>query len=396
MLPAFAVFLAGYMLSQFFRSFLAVIAPDLSAELSLSAADLGIVSGAWFAAFALAQFPVGWALDRIGPRRTITFMMLPAAIGALIFARATTTWHCVVAMALIGIGCAPIYMSALYVFGRTLRPERFALFASWLLALGTSGNLLATTPLAIAAHHLGWRGTFLALTGICLAVTGLAWVIVRDVAASSQSIPRQSALSELGSIVATRRLWPIFPLVLVSYAVVAGERGLWMGPFLADVHGLDAVARGNAALIMAIAMSLGAFAYGPLDQWLGTRKWVVVAGTAITALGFVLLGTVSGADVVCVIILLAVIGAAGMTYAVLMAHGRQFIPEHLLGRGLTFLNFLFMGGISGLQWISGRYVDAAKAAGVPAPQIYAQLHLSFAAVLIVALAIYAWSHDRKL
>src|SRR5262245_11407715 len=114
----FAVFILAYTLSQFYRSFLAVIAPEISAELKLSAADLGTRSAVWFAAFALAQLPVGWALDHIGPRRTLPALMMAAVAGALLFAAARAGWHCTVAMGLIGLGCSPVFMGALYVFGR--------------------------------------------------------------------------------------------------------------------------------------------------------------------------------------------------------------------------------------------------------------------------------------
>ena len=93
-------------------------------------------------------------------------------------------------------------------------------------------------------------------------------------------------------IVAIRQLWPLLPLTAVGYSVVLAERGLWAGPYFASVHGLDPVARGNALLLMAAAMSAGALIYGPLDRLLGTRKWVVAAGSAATAAGFLVLGLV--------------------------------------------------------------------------------------------------------
>jgi hypothetical protein len=43
-------------------------------------------------------------------------------------------------------------------------------------------------------------------------------------------------------------------------------------------------------------------------------------------------------------VLFAAIGAVGFTYAVLMAHARIFLPAHLLGRGMTAVNFLFISG----------------------------------------------------
>ncbi|KTF07683.1 major facilitator transporter, partial [marine sediment metagenome] len=67
-MPAYSAGLAslvlGYMLSQFYRAFLAVLAPTLRDQLGATAGDLALSSGLWFIAFALMQLPVGAALDR--------------------------------------------------------------------------------------------------------------------------------------------------------------------------------------------------------------------------------------------------------------------------------------------------------------------------------------------
>ncbi len=63
-----AALILAYVLSQFYRAFLAVLSPVLKADLGLTADDLAAASGLWFLAFALMQIPVGEALDRIGPR----------------------------------------------------------------------------------------------------------------------------------------------------------------------------------------------------------------------------------------------------------------------------------------------------------------------------------------
>ena len=144
----FLTFLVAYVLSQFYRSFLAVIAPELAVELSLSPQALGNLHALWILGFVATQFPVGWALDTAGPRRTVSLQMLLAVAGALLFAAAGSAAVLNIAMLLIGAGCGSIYMGAIYLFGRTAAPQRFALLCSWLLGLGTAGNLLAASPLA--------------------------------------------------------------------------------------------------------------------------------------------------------------------------------------------------------------------------------------------------------
>ncbi len=394
----FAVFLVGYTLSQFYRSFLAVVAPDLARELTLSAADLGNISAAWFAAFALSQIPVGVALDRLGPRRSITAGLLIASVGAALLGRAHSAFDGIAAMALIGVGCAPIYMGALYAFGRTYPPHRFALLSSWMIGLGSVGNLLGATPLAYASAALGWRNAFLAIAAATLAAAVVTALLVRDpppVAPRAGAPASGGWIGELWSIVSIRALWPLMPLILVSYAIVVAERGLWIGPFLADVWGLDAVERGHIALLMGIAMSAGAMTYGPLDHWLGSRKWVVLPGSVVTGLALIALAVAGKPSIATATALLAVIGGIGLTYGVLMAHARPLFPDHLLGRGITFCNLLFIGGASLLQPISGRYMDAMKAAGLPAADAYSRLHMAFGLIMLAATAVYAFSHEKR-
>lgn len=378
---AFLTFLAAYVLSQFYRSFLAVIAPELANELALDPQALGNLQAYWIAGFVAMQLPVGWALDRLGPRRTISILMLAAVAGALLFARARSAFDLNIAMALIGIGCSAIYMGAIYVFGRINRPEQFALLCSWLLGIGAAGNLLAASPLAWAAASIGWRGAMLAMAGLTLLSALSVLALIRD----PPRIGSSGFFSGITGILTLRALWPLLPLALVSYSVVLALRGLWAGPYFTDVHGLSAVERGHALLAMAAAMSAGAMIYGPLDRILGTRKWVVVGGSTVTAACFLALGLASP-SLTSAILLTAVLGAFGMTYGVLMAHGRSFVPDHLLGRGITLLNILLIGGTGLLQPISGALMNAGGS--------YQMLFALFGLMLAAATAVYLLSKER--
>lgn len=391
-MQTFLVLLFAYTLSQFYRAFLAVIAPELSAELSFGAADLGAMSAVWFWVFAASQFVVGWALDRFGPRRTMALLMLAAVAGATLLAQANDRSDCLVGMGLIGLGCSPIYMGSLYLFGRTFPSDRFAFLSSILLGLGSAGNLLGATPLAWAAGAIGWRATFLLIAGLTAISACLVYVVLRD-PPQAPSGKQATFLAGLREIAAIRALWPLVPITLTSYAVILAERGLWVGPYLADVHGLEPVMRGNVVLLMAAAMSAGALAFGPLDRMLSSRKWIVGITTGLTAVGFAGLAQVPAGAIAWSALLLAAIGGIGMSYAVLMAHARAFFPDHVLGRGITTMNFVFFAGAGVLQAASGVWLANLQAAGIASTAIYGQLHLSFALLLVVSLVIYVFSTE---
>ena len=75
-------------ISQFYRTTLAAIAPELMHELTLSAGELGLASSAFFLAFAAMQIPVGMLLDRFGPRRTVPSLLILAVTGAITISQA--------------------------------------------------------------------------------------------------------------------------------------------------------------------------------------------------------------------------------------------------------------------------------------------------------------------
>ncbi|MFO1149823.1 MAG: MFS transporter [Alsobacter sp.] len=392
---AFLVLLFAYLLSQFFRAFLAIISIELATELKLDAAQLGWISAIWFATFALAQFPVGVALDRFGPRRTMGLTMLAALAGAVLFATATSFPGCLAAMGLIGVGCAPVFMGSLYFFGRTEPPARFAMLASLMIGFGTLGNLAGAAPLATAVAAFGWRASMGGIAALTALATLAVLLFLRDPPPAERQAHETGGFVEgLSAILAMRPLWFLLPLVASSYAVLIAVRSLWIAPFFGQVHHYDAAARGNAALAMAAAMSAGALAYGPIERWTGSPKVTTLAGTLVTGAGFLALAAWGADSAPLAVALLSLIGAAGMTYGILMAHARVFFPASLLGRGVTFVNFVFIGSAGVLQALSGRLVQAGADEGRAPAAVFSELHLIFGLLLLASAAAYAFAPAR--
>lgn len=391
MRAGFAILLAGYVLSQFYRAFLPVMTPVLTADIGATAEQLSRASGLWFLTFAVMQLPVGWALDHVGPRRTIaTLLAAGGGGGAALFAVAGAAWQVQAAMVLLGAGCAPVLMGTYFIIAKTFSARVFGTLAGAVIGFGSLGNLAGSLPMAWAVESFGWRETLWGLAAVTLLVAGLILILVRDPAAEEHHAGQRGSVLTLLRMPA---LWAIFPLMFVNYAPAAGLRGLWAGPYLADIFGQDAKGIGMVTLAMGLAMIVGNFAYGPLDRVFRTRKWVVFWGNIGSALTLFGLWVMPAGSLWVATLLIAAAGLFGASFPLIMAHARSFFPAHLTGRGVTLLNLFGIGGVGAFQFSSGWVFEASQRAGDPVAG-YRALFLFFAVPVLAGTLLYLFSRDR--
>ena len=177
-LRLYAGFAAAYLLSYVYRTVNAVISPDLSADLGISASSLGLLTSAYFLAFAATQLPAGMLLDRYGPRRVEPVLLTVGGCGALAFAASDNLTGLALARALIGAGSAVCLMAPLKAIATWYPPERQPSLGGWMMFAGGVGALISTTPVAAALDVVSWRTIFVVLAIATLTVAvAVGWVV---------------------------------------------------------------------------------------------------------------------------------------------------------------------------------------------------------------------------
>ena len=383
----FLPFAAGYYLSYLLRTVNAVIAPELTRELSLAAADLGLLTSAYLLAFAAFQIPLGLLLDRYGPRRVEAGLLLVAAAGTLLFAIGRSPFELTVARGLIGLGVSSCLMAAFKGFAQNFPAERQASLTGAIMASGGLGALTASLPLEFALPLLGWRGVFQGLTFLLLAVAALIFFSVpqRDAGVSRDSLGAQ--LKDVGGILAHRVFWRFAPPMTLVTGGFLAVQGLWAVPWLMNVDGLTRHQAAEVLFALNLAMLL---------SHLGIATFAVrLAHAGITPSRLLLGGF--GLALASQAAMLAGLGPAmplwfaygvgvsggSLSYSLLSAH---FAPA-LSGRVTTTLNLLLFIGAFSLQWGLGVLIDGLGASGFAAPAAY---RATFALLLILQVASYAW------
>jgi predicted MFS family arabinose efflux permease len=369
-------------LSQFHRAALGVVGPELASGLGAGPGLLGAANGLFFLALLLLQVPVGLALDRFGPRRTVAALTAPAVLGAVGQALAPDAGWFLAARFLLGIGCAASFMASVVLCSRWHAGPGLTTALSRVFALSQLGILLAGAPFAAAAEWLGWRGAYAVSAAMTAGAALLWWRWVADDPPDRPPPHRPAetlgeALRGQLTVWRTPGLLPVLSMHLVGYAVMATVLAVWAGPFLADHYGLSPEARGLAVLAMGLLLSAGLLAVGPLERWLNTRKWLVASLAAGVVLVLAVLALWSAPPLWAGIGLLSVLCLLSAYPVVVVAHGRSLFPDHLVGRGATTVNLAQALGCAALPALTG-WIVAAAPAGLAWPLAFGSLALALA------------------
>lgn len=273
----------GFFLSMFYRVSTAVIAPDLMRDLDLDPGQMGALGAVFYYAFALSQFPLAVALDRIGPRATLTALGLMGVAGAALFGLAQDYHQALLARVMLGLGMSGALMGVFALLAAWFPINRFGFVSGTLVSLGTAGNLLAASPLALLAQALGWRGAFLCIAALQAAVGVIFFLVARDTPPGHAPPPRvPNSLGGLLRLMTTFNFWGLAAANFGRYGFFAAVQGTWAGPFLIQGLGLEAVTAGNVIAMMGVGYMLGLPFCGRLsDRWLKTRKWVAWPGNLL-------------------------------------------------------------------------------------------------------------------
>lgn len=380
----FLPFALGYYLSYLLRTVNAVIAPDLARELELSAADLGLLTSAYLAAFALVQLPLGMALDRFGPRRVEAALLLLCALGCAAFASGHSLGRLLLARGLIGLGVAACLMAAFKAFGVWFGSERQASLNSSIMVAGGLGALTASAPLTALLPLMGWRGIFWGLALLSLAAAlFIARMPDKPVSGATESLAEQ--MRGVAMVLKSRVFWRYVPQTSLMIGGFIAVQGLWAVPWLMGVNGATQAGAALHLLLLNLGLMAGYMVIAATVTRLArlglTPPRLIGLGNTLALLMSLLLIFEAGPTLLLWPLFGLVYSAANLSYA---AHAQGFAKQ-LAGRANTCLNLgVFIGSFS-LQWGFGVVVDGGVAGGMTRAESLQQAWLGMVALQAASL-----------
>lgn len=290
-IPLAFAFLASY----FHRTATGVVADSLMREFSIArAADIGGLASVYFYIYAAMQVPAGILADTFGPRRTVLLALLTATAGAVIFGAAQNIPMLYAGRILSSAGVSLIYISIVKIHAEWFRTREFTTMTGLIVVAGSSGFLLAATPLALVVEWFGWRTAFFSIGAYTFLAVIFCWLWVKD-RPSEQGLPSMAEVEAWEGTIRNDRAtaaepapynikdnlkqvlgnpatwWPFLASVAI-YGVYMAFMGLWGVPYLMQVHGFSRVAASNYVMAMSIGTMLGAPIIGVVSDRLALRR----------------------------------------------------------------------------------------------------------------------------
>ena len=391
----FLAFAFAYFISTLIRAITATLSPTLTLELGLQARDLGLLSGGYFLGFAVMQLPLGKWLDKFGPKKVIICFLSVAVLGCLAFATATSFAGLLAARVFCGAGVSACLMAPLTGYRRWLPLGSQIRANSWMLMTGSLGMVASTLPVQWLMPMWGWRGIFIALSGMLfisiLAIMAIvpAWKLE----AAGVDVDKNKVVdNSYAQVWSNPYIRSLIPLAFFLYGGLVAVQTLWVSPWMIKVAGYSALEAAQGLFYINVAMLIAFWLWGSINPWLFRNKIssdklmvqglpisfailaiIIIAiqayDTPATAINDAILAGKTGFDLV-LSVLNKYVWALWALYCVsctFIALSQPAIamafPAAVAGRALSAYNLVIFAGVFVVQWGIGLVIDGFKALG---------------------------------
>ena len=346
----------------------AVLAPALAGDLGITPKWIGVFVGLIYSGAMLGSLVCGGFIAKYGAIRVsqacVLFCatgiacvgLLPAAAVPLLVAAAFT----------MGVGYGPITAASSEILIRTTPRERMSLTFSIKQTGVPAGAALAGALLPGLALLVGWRGAFVAI-----AIVGIAVVIASE--PTRKALDRRhdpDASFSLASVFGPLRMvWkspPLLELSLVGFAFSSVQVSLtsFLVIYLTDVLHWSLIAAGLALTVATVSAVIGRIVWGVIaDRWLGPLRALVLIGALAAGSGIAMAFAAPAWPVWLVLALAALYGATAIGWnGVQLAELARRSPAGQAGAVTGASGFVTFGGVvggpllfAGLAGLTGGY-----------------------------------------
>ena len=383
----FFVFACGYFISALLRAITATLSPLLTSEFNLTAGDLGLLAGGYFLGFASMQIPLGYLLDKHGPKKIVSSFLLIAIIGTTAFSLAESFAGLLISRILIGVGVSACLMGPLTGYRIWFADEYQQRANAWMLMILSMGFVFSTLPVQILLPIIGWRWIFSGIAILILIIILLTLLFIPPWKNKINNDQKKNNGS-LSDVWKNKFFISTIPLGLFNYGGMIAIQTLWAGPWMVRISGYTPLESATGLFWINGTMLVSFFIFGyilPKITKLGFKTMrLMKIGLPISYLSLLII-IISGENAGTIHFTIYILTSIVLTLtqpAVALS-----FPTNLAGKSLTSFNLLIFVGTFIMQWGIGLVIDLSRYLKNDETQSF---QISFTVYLIICILSYSY------
>ena len=371
-MPWFVVFSAGlfFFYSHIQLNIFNVINIQLMSYFHIEAESASKLSAMTLAAVVSLVVFSGMLIDRFSTKRIILTAMLFSCGGTILLATTQILAIAFVARFIIGIGSAFCFLSCIRLASRWFPTNKMALVTSILVAMATTGGMVAQKPAAVLASLYGWQNML--LLNVLLGIIIMIWILffVKNFPAGYQIKEEYDKLLPLGLINSFKKayfngknwIYGLYTSFLNLPFWILGAA--WGSPFLIQIYHFDINTAAGIISMLYVGIIIGSPTFGLVVGKTSRKKILMYIGataSSILLIAIIYLPNLSIFELKILFFLEGFFtGAQILSYPMVAENS----PKSLTATSVSVVSFATMGGGALFQIIFGILMD-----GVSKPNI---------------------------
>ena len=206
------------------------------------------------------QIPLGYLLDRHGPKKIVSSFLLIAIIGTSAFALAQSFSGLLISRILIGVGVSACLMGPLTGYRIWFADEYQQRANAWMLMVLSMGFVFSTLPVQILLPIIGWRWIFGLVVILILIVIFLTLLFIPKWKTENNN--QEKDAGSLSDVWKNNFFRSTIPLGLFNYGGIVAVQTLWAGPWMVRVAGYTPLESATGLFWINATMLFAFFVFG--------------------------------------------------------------------------------------------------------------------------------------
>jgi len=334
-----------YLYEFMYRLSPSVMIAELMQDFNASAYDIGMLSAAYFYAYAFCQIPVGFLLDRFTLRWLLSSACLLVAGGSFLFSIADNLFMAYVARILIGTGSAFGFGVCLKISTALFEARHFAVLVGLTNLIGIVGALIGGHPWAYWVQEYGWRPT-LKNAAIIGAILSIALNIgLKNVGHSpSQIIKKPFDIKKIIPLLTHPQIWLIAFYGCCMVAPIAAFSELWGPVFLMQKYQIDRLQAASITSSTFIGIAIGGPLIGYISAYVKRKKLFMLLGSLGSLSSILLAIYLPPIPLITLSFLYFLFGLSSSTMLLCFSLNSALVPTPNQGAVIGLTNTIVMAG----------------------------------------------------